>query len=410
LKILQVAPRTIPAIGGVELVTAMISKKLVEMGHEVTLVVLNSLDQRDCGFGITYQKPFLITKPIGPLLPPEEYWNGVRILRFPSKAQLLSYYWSPGMLSWLIKNIKYFDIAHTHCLRFSNNEFTAIAHLLNKRRIPLVITCHDVVQRISENSRSWSSIIDGFYIRTIGRILLNLFSRFIALTHTNAIDHIKYLSIDPKKIKIIPNGIELEKYNDLPIPTDLREKLGSPETVILFIGRFVNHKNPDKLILAFKNITKRYGHIHLVMIGKDYGMLNYCKSLVSPLNNQITFYENASEDTKLKALALADICVIPSSNEGFGIVALEAQASGVPVIAAKRGGLRDILVHGLTGLHINPSPYEIHKAISFLLDRSVLRRNMGNEGKKFVQKFSWINTSRKLEAVYREILEERNIG
>jgi len=213
LKILQVAQRTYPAIGGVELHTAMISKKLVERGHEVTIAVFNSIDQRDCGFGINYVKPYLVNKSIKPKLPKKETWNGVRILRFQSKAQLFTYYWSPDMLIWLIKNIKKFDIVHTHSFRFSNNEFTVIAHILNKHKTPIVITCHDA--RALNYMGHLASNLDMIYRMTVGKKLIQRFSRLIALTKNNFYEHINYLYAEPNKIRIIPNGIDFEKYNNL---------------------------------------------------------------------------------------------------------------------------------------------------------------------------------------------------
>lgn len=402
LNILQVAQRTYPAIGGVELHTAMISKKLVERGHKVTIAVLNSIDQRDCGFGIKYVKPYLVTKPIKPHLPKEEYWNGVRILRFQSKAQFFTYYWSPDMLFWLINNIKKFDIVHTHSLRFSNNEFTVIAHILNKHKTPIVITCHDACAL--NYMGPLASTLDVFYRKIIGRKLIQRFDRLIALTEENFHEHIKYLYAEPDKIRIVPNGIDFDKYDKLPNPSDLREKLENPEQVILFIGRFTPHKNPDKLISAFKKVSDKYPKSHLLMIGKDYGMFGYCKKLASDLKNQITLLESSPEEIKLKALALADICVVPSSYEGFGIVALEAQASGVPIIAAKKGGLKDVIINNVTGLHIDPTSNQISNAIEYLLERPDLRSKMGIEAKTFAKEFSWENVAIKLEKVYQDVM------
>ena len=400
---MQVAHRTYPAIGGVELHTAMISKKLVERGHEVTIAVFNSLDQRDCGVGINYAKPYLIKKSIKPKLPKKEIWNGVRILRFQSKAQLFSYYWSPDMLNWLIKNINKFDLVHTHCFRFSNNEFTAIAHFLNKRKVPIIFTCHDACAL--NYMGTLASALDIVYRRTIGKKIIDMASRHIALTKSNFHEYIKYLYADPEKIRIIPNGIDYEKYDKLPDPSDLKEKIGNPEQVILFIGRFIHYKNPDELILAFKKLAAKYPKSHLLMIGKDYGMFDYCKKLASDLDNQITLLENSPEEIKLKALALADICVVPSSYEGFGIVALEAQASGVPVIASKRGGLKDVIIDCVTGLHIDPTSNQISNAIEYLLERPSLRLKMGIEAKMLAKEFSWDNVALKLEEVYQEVLK-----
>jgi glycosyltransferase involved in cell wall biosynthesis len=140
------------------------------------------------------------------------------------------------------------------------------------------------------------------------------------------------------------------------------------------------------------------------MIGKDYGMFDYCIKLASDLDNQITLLENSPEETKLKALALATICVVPSSYEGFGIVALEAQASGIPVIASKRGGLKDVIIDRVTGLHIDPTLNQISNAIEYLLGRPSLCRKMGLEGKMFAKDFSWDNVALKLEEVYQEVL------
>lgn len=402
MKILQVAMRTHPAKGGVELHTAMISKKLVERGHGVTLVVFNSLDQRDCGFGVTYEKPFLVTKRRKPSLPEAECWNGVRILRFPSVAQLLSFYWSPKMLHWLTGHINEFDVVHTHCLRFSQNDFTAISFLLNKRRVPLVFTGHDAARLQEKDMGFKARVLDEIYRRTMGRTLIALTSRLIALTESNAQEYVKHLFADAKKIRIVPNGIDFEKYQRLPDPSDLRKKLGNPEHVILFIGRFLSYKNPDKLILAFRELARKYPKSHLLMIGKDYGLLNYCRRLAC---ERVTFLDNASEEAKLEALALANLCVIPSSYESFGIVSLEAQASGVPVIATRSGGLKHVLVDGLTGMHLkSPAPHEIDHAVSFLLDHHEIRKEMGYQGKVFSKEFSWSSVAAKLERIYAELV------
>lgn len=396
MKILQVAERTYPAKGGVELHTEMITKELVKRGHEVTLVTFNSMDQQDCGFGITYQKPFIVTKPNKPSLPEVEWWNGVKIIRFPSRAQLFSYYWSPGMLNWLIKHINEFDVVHTHCFRFSNNEFTAIAALLNRRKVPVVFTCHDVAQL---NYMGLPALIfDEFYRKTVGKTLMRIMNKLIALTETNANEYVKYLYANPKKLNIVPNGIEFEKYQNLPDGSELRVELGNPKHIILFIGRFISYKNPDKLILAFREIAQKYPKSHLLMIGKDYGLCSECKTMV---NQQVTILENADEETKLKALSIADVCVVPSAYEGFGIVALEAQASGIPVIATKSGGLNHAIVHGVTGLHVTKAtPTELSEAISYLLDKPELRQKMGCEGKLFSKTFSWSSVAEKLDKIY----------
>lgn len=403
LKILQVAQRTLPALGGVELATSMISKKLVEMGHEVTIVVFNSLDQRDCGLGITYQKPFLVTKPIEPWLPKENYWDGVRILRFPSKFQLFSYYWSPGMLSWLLNNAKNFDIMHTHCLRFSNNEFTALAHI--KSKTPFVLTGHDKL--LLDYMGFIPLTIDRVYIATVGRLLLKMAERVIAFDRDYAEDYRNLLGVPNEKIRIISNGIDYEYFNNLPDDNELREDLGNPEKVILFIGRFIDYKKPDLLVSSFKLVLERFPRSCLLMIGKDYGLLPYCRKLSIDLGlkEKVIFIEDAPEEIKLQALSIADVCVIPSDYESFGLVALEAQASGVPVIASEIGGLKYILEEGKTGLFLKErTTKEIAEKIIFLLENEAVRDRMSLEAKKYARNYSWDSVANKLLEVYKEII------
>jgi len=78
----------------------------------------------------------------------------------------------------------------------------------------------------------------------------------------------------------------------------------------------------------------------------------------------------------------------------------------VPVIAGKKGGLRDVLIHGITGLHINPTINHIAKSICFLLNRPNLQRKMGREGKRFAKRFGLNDTVSKLETVYQEVLDK----
>lgn len=405
MKILQVAERTYPAKGGVELHTAKVSEALVKKGHDVTLVVFNSVDPRDCGYGVAYQKPYLVTRPGKPVLPREEYWNGVRILRFESKLQLFSYYWSPAMLVWLLENAEEFDIMHTHTLRFSNNEFTALAHA--KSKTPFVLTGHD---KLKLDYRGLIALaLDKVYRTTIGRLLLNMAERVIAFDKDYAEDYRRFYGVPNEKIRIIPNGIDYTYYNQLPNADELKENLGNPENVILYIGRFIDYKKPDLLIASFKLMLEHFPKSRLLMIGKDYGLLPYCRKLAIDLGlkENVIFMEDAHEEIKLQALSIADVCVIPSDYESFCLVALEAQAAGVPVIASYVGGLKYIVVEGKTGLFLRERTVcEIAEKISFLLHNDRITSEMGSNGRKFARNFSWDLMTDSLLDVYEETLQD----
>jgi glycosyltransferase involved in cell wall biosynthesis len=403
MKILQIAERTYPAKGGVELHVARISEALVKRGHQVTVVVFNSMSIRDCGYGITYQKPHLVTRPTKPVLPCEEYWNGVRILRFESRAQIFSYYWSPSMFSWLLENAEKFDIMHTHTYRFSNNEFTALAHV--KSKTPFVFTGHDELRL--DYMGTLPLLIDKVYGATVGRRLMRMAEKVIAFDEDYAQQYQKYFGVPYDRIRIIPNGVDWAYYNNLPDGHELKKVLGNPQNVLLYIGRFIDYKNPDLLIASFKIVLRRFPNSHLIMIGADYGSLSYCKKLATSLGlaDKITFIENGNEETKLQALDIADVCIVPSYYESFGLVALEAQAAGVPVVASWVGGLKHIIVEGKTGLFLKEiTVREIADKILFLLNSGSIRSSMGSNGKEFARNFSWDIVSDHLLDLYKEIV------
>ncbi|GAG77566.1 unnamed protein product [marine sediment metagenome] len=253
-----------------------------------------------------------------------------------------------------------------------------------------------------------SLVIDTIYRATIGRLLLNMAERVIAYDKDYAEDYHRLFGVPNEKIRIIPNGLDYKYYNDLPNGNELREVLGNPEKVILFIGRFIDYKKPDLLVASFKLVLERFPKSCLLMIGKDYGLLPYCRRLSIKLGfkENVIFFENAPEEIKLQALSIADVCVIPSDYESFGQVATEAQASGVPVIASYVGGLKYIVVEGKTGLFLKEkTTKEIAEKIIFLLKNEAVRDRMSLEAKKHARNYSWDSVANKSLEVYEEVIQ-----
>ncbi len=331
--------------------------------------------------------------------------NGVRILRFESYLQMFSYYWSPRMLSWLLNNSREFDIIHTHVFRFSHNEYVSLAHL--KNRTPFVLTAHDKLKL--DYMGQLASTIDNIYRPTVGKFILKMAKRVIALYQLNKLEYNALYNVPFEKIAVIPNGIDADYYSHLPKGTELLQTLSNPDQVILFLGRFIDYKRPDLLIKSFKMVLMHLPTSHLLMVGKDFGLVHYCRVLVKDLQleRKVTFIENASESTKLEALSIADVCVIPSIHETYPMVALEAAAAGVPVIALNNGGLGDIVANGKTGILMDKMECaDLANEIIALITNPSKLSEMGKNSKLFAKNFSWLNVTEKIEAIYKEVLNK----
>lgn len=202
----------------------------------------------------------------------------------------------------------------------------------------------------------------------------------------------------PARRYVIPNGVDVERFKP---PT--REP---DEDSILFIGRLVYRKGLHVLIEAFSRIADNrdatlyvagggYMEIPSKILAKAYGV-----------DDKVKFLGVVPESEKPKIYGKAKIVVVPSLfNESFGITALEAMASGRPLIATKVGGLEELVKHGKTGILVNPgSPDELADAIEMLLDDKNLRSRLGENARREAElEYSWDVVINKIINVYKTI-------
>jgi len=189
-----------------------------------------------------------------------------------------------------------------------------------------------------------------------------------------------------------------------------RRCLGIPESaiVVAYVGRIAREKGLGVLVEAWKAVEARMPHARLIACGPLDGTdplpaetMNVLESTAS-----IVFRPFLHTDVT-EILAAADIVVLPSFREGLGVAALEASAMQLPVIASNVTGLKDAVVHGVTGLLVAPNNYtELANAIQILTTSSELRSRMGKAGRKFIaQRFSHDRVFNLLQAEYRRVLE-----
>jgi glycosyltransferase involved in cell wall biosynthesis len=189
------------------------------------------------------------------------------------------------------------------------------------------------------------------------------------------------------KIVIIPNAIDPGEFADLAA----RDTFTSARPVrVGFIGRLDSVKRIPDLIRA-TSILGDAAHLHLYGAGAQRGQLEQLVR-TSQLESRVTFH--GATPRPHDALAKMDVLVLPSEAEGFGLVLIEAMAAGVPVVATRAPGIRDVVRHGTTGLLVPiGSPEKLAEAITSAANNSALRRKLIVLGKEHVhRRFTWERT------------------
>ncbi len=390
--------RFFPAIGGSEKHVYLLGKYLTMRGHDVTVYTTTSLSNRDVP-----SLPFLRREEEKVSLPQRETLDGITVERFNIALRYWSFNWIPELSKRLRRNIKQFDIIHAHGYHISTSLIGC--YYARKYGKPFVLTAHDLI--IPDNLSVDARVFKRIYDKTIGRYLLRNSKRLIALTD----DHIHQYSErggDVSKIRIIPNGIEVEKYLNKKVSRRVIEKydLDDSDKVLLFVGRIEKYKGIQDVIEILPSILKIYPSLKFVVVGRDYGFKEELERLVEDLNlgNNVVFTGGVSEDELLDLYKLADIFILPSKMEGFGIVLLEAMASNTLCIAYSIPAVRKVIVDKENGILVE-NKEELLRSILYYLDNKGEKNRIEKNALQYVRNYDASNVTRLLERVYEEVIQ-----
>ncbi len=220
------------------------------------------------------------------------------------------------------------------------------------------------------------------------------------------------IGLPPRKISVIPNGIELDEFKDLFGKKQSRKMLGLPADGLIIgtIGRPRPVKGFHFLLKAFVLLEKKVPDALLVFVGNgpDEGKLKKM-ALESGICQKIYFLDD--RDDIPNVLPAFDLFVLPSIWEGMGIVILEAMAAGLPVLATRVGGVPELVLPDVTGVLVAPSDPEAWiDPLKRLLEEPALRTRLGAQGRKRVEDlFNIQNTVKKTEALYTTLLIQKGI-
>ena len=216
--------------------------------------------------------------------------------------------------------------------------------------------------------------------------------------------------VPASRISVVPCGVNTDVFR----PADkagARRRLGlSPrESVVLFVGRIEPLKGIDVLLRAVSHLDGRF---RVLVIGgdrKDLARRSELADLASQLGlgSKVTFLDALPHDDLPLYYNAADVCVVPSYYESFGLVAVEAMACGVPVVASRVGGLKETVQDGQTGYLVPwlcPEPFA--ERLELLLNNEPLRRSLGREARAAAERYRWSEVATRVEDVYHDLVSQ----
>lgn len=272
------------------------------------------------------------------------------------------------------------------------------------QRAPLVVTIH-----ATEYGRHQGHVDDypQRLIHATERWAVSKADRVIACSHYMR-DHIlDVLSVGEQRVLVIPNGIDPLDLRPLPDLANLRRQFAAEgERLVLLVGRLVYEKGFQVALEALAPIVERDPAVRFVVAGSGTyeAQLRQLAARLS-LDRSGCFLGWIGDDLLHSLYRVADLCVVPSLYEPFGLVALEAMASGCPCIVADTGGLREVVPPGeRVGLRFNGGDAaHLSTMIERLLYDIELRERLVAEASEHVLRFDWGDVAQRTLDLYREL-------
>ena len=384
MKILQGCVRYPPAPGGAETVVKAYSEGLRDLGHNVEVVTTD----------LYTETPFVKKKMPSVV-------NGINVTRH--KAYTVSgeahYVLAPGMVqSFLSKNA---DIIHTHSYGYFQNHAGWIRERFQST--PWVITPHF--------HPSWSmwggskrKTLREFYDTVIGKGTLEAADLITCVSKHERDMLVSEIGLKEDNIKIIYNGINWADWSSVPNKEVFRKQYPTiSEKFVLFAGRLATNKGLSDLISAMQLIDKK--SVDLVITGADMGLGKQLEKEASDKGVTMHRLGHIDDETYRSVLAAAEMLVLPSEYEAFGIVLLEAAAAKTAVIGTNVGGIPEAMSPDNNGLIVEYNDVDnLAKSIAILLDDEKMCKEMGKSGRDWAKNFSWESIVKEIEHEYKLII------
>jgi len=389
MKILMLSWEYPPRIvGGISRVVHDLSHKLIKDGHEVTVVTYRDGDvpyfEDDDGVKIHRVDNFMIA--------PNNFIDWIMQLNFNMIARV----------GEIITKEGNFDIIHAHDWLVAY----AAKTLKVAYNTPMISTIH--ATEAGRNSGIHSDMQK--YINDTEWMLTYESSEVIVNSNYMKSELQRLFGLPFEKINVIPNGVNLNSFNNVYRDYDFRRRFAMDnEKIILFMGRLVYEKGIQNLIAAMPKVLEHYHDAKLVIAGKG-GMIDELRNEVNALGiSEKVYFAGYLNSTDVKKMyRCADISVFPSTYEPFGIVAIEAMLSGTPTVVSDIGGLNEIVEHGVTGMksYAGNANSLADSILTLLFDHKLCDEITKNAKAKVKAEYNWSKITNDIHFVYQKAICE----
>jgi glycosyltransferase involved in cell wall biosynthesis len=382
VKILHVVATYFPAVryGGPIRSVHGLCAALVALGHEVHVYTTNVDGPGESD--VPLYEPVVI--------------NGVMVWYFPCR-RLRRLFWSPQMKSALSQEVPNFDLVHVHSIFLWPT--WAAARIADRSGIPYVVSPRGMLVRDLIGRKS--TLLKYAWIRFVERRTIES-ANAVHVTTRKELYELRHFRLSLPPVLIIPNGVdepENESSGDSAESTDDR-------AFALFLGRINWKKGLDRLIRAWAFVPE----MRLIIAGNDetsYQRELECLADEVGVSERVRFVGMVEGSTKWRLFRQAEIFILPSYSENFGIAVLEAMLMACPVVVTPEVGLAEAVAESRAGIVTAGNPDTLGAAILELLNDKEKRLEMGAIGQRLARdNYCWPNLARQMVAGYERIVAE----
>ncbi|MCG2725669.1 MAG: glycosyltransferase [Elusimicrobia bacterium] len=292
-----------------------------------------------------------------------------------------------------------------------NGMFDHYSMLISNLNEPYVLSLRGSFMKNAYKLTKFKEFKKKIFMKLLGRRILNRAALIHVMCQKELEDFLSFFPDLKEKVRIIPNGLNLSEFQNLPSKKEFIAKypILRNKKYILFLGRLHKIKGLDLILKAFDTLVKEKD-LYLVIAGEDDGdgYKNKIKKWIKEygLKDRVIFTGMLHGTDKLSAFVDAKMFVLASYFENFGMAVVEAMACGTPVVISDKVGISREVEENNAGIIVETNPQSVYDGIKNLLDNHDLKNKISENGKKMVEKYYDVNkVADKMIEMYEEVIK-----